>query len=347
MKWIFVAALTLGFASVEPASAQRRNGFFAQLFGTNQNNRSAPAVSTNQRRLNRAMQTALNFFEFDAGTVDGIFGRKSRAAASAYQTFMGYEATGHLTREEGQFLLTAYNEIALKDEALALKVSLGLVESQDLLRALAEGNITVAEAPEDPLPEGPVSMRALCVNIGAAGPTDLLKAQFCNLRQLAIEQADFLIETSLNGQSAEPVYGECRLFTIEMRPQIERILATDGPALVSDMDLWVRRSGVSNEKLARLSETCLGVAYKQDDPEAALASLLALTGLKDAIYIELMGYHMALEIADSPGDFARAQGWMEAAVAAQPEGAVSLTAQSSDLRVAVLADVLGILAAAE
>jgi len=327
--------------------AQRRGGFLAQLFGTGQNTRTQPAISTNQRRMNRAVQTALNFFEFDAGTVDGILGRKSRAAASAFQAFMGYEETGRLTGDESRFLLTSFNEIANIDEALALKVSLGLVSTQDLLKALSEGEAVVADIQEETLQDGPISMQATCVNIGASGPIDLLKAQFCNLRQLAIEQGDFLTETSLSGQSAEPIVGECRLFSIEMRPQIEQIVSANGPELISEMDLWIRRSGVSDEKLARLSETCLGVAYKHDDAEAVLASLLVLSGLNNAIYVELTGYQLALGLGFEQPDFARAQEWMEAAVAAQPEGNVALTAQSSAQRTNVLVDVIGILSSSE
>jgi len=326
--------------------AQRR-GFFAQLFGTGQNTRSQPQLSTNQRRNNRAVQTALNFFEFDAGTVDGIMGQRSRAAVSAYQALMGYEETGRISREESQFLLTAFNEIALKDEALALKVKLELVDPQDLLKAFSGDEIVVADIEAPTEPEGPPSMRSTCVNIGASGPQDHLKAQFCNLRQLAMEQSNFMMETSLSGQSAEPVVGECRLFTLEMRPQIAQLADTPSPDMISEMDLWVRRSGVSEEKLAGLSETCLGVAYQQDNPEAALASLLVLSGLDRAIYTELTGYHLALGLGFEAPDSALALGWMESAVAALPEEEVALTAQTSSQRLAVLADVLGILAPAE
>jgi len=324
--------------------AQRRGGFLAQLFGTGQSTRSQPQLSANQRRINRALQTALNFFEFDAGAVDGIMGRRSRAAVSAFQALMGYEETGRISRDESRFLLTAFNEIALKDEALALKVKLELVDPQDLLKAFSIDEIVVTDIEEPAAPEGPPSMRFTCVNIGASGPQDLLKAQFCNLRQLAMEQSDFMMETSLSGQSAEPVAGECRLFTLEMGPQIEQLAGTASSEVIPEMNLWVRRSGVSEEKLAGLSKTCLGVAYQQDNPEAALASLLVLSGLNRAIYAELTGYHLALGLGFEAPEPALAMGWMEAAVAVLPEGEVALTAQTSDQRLAVLADVLGILA---
>ncbi len=335
-------------ASTEPAFAQRQGGFLSGLFGNNQNNRNQQAAVSAQRRANSSVQAALNFFGFDVGPVDGIIGRKTRAGVGEFQAFMGYDATGNLTHEQRRFLLASFNEISPVNEAMALKISLGLISTQDLLKALSEGEVIIAESPEDTAPEGPISMRSLCVNIGADGPLELVKAQFCNLRQLAIEQGDFLLETSLTATSIEPVIGECQNFTANMRPQIGELATATSTELISDMDLLFRRSGAAQEKLTRQAETCLGVAYQHDDAEAALAALLVLSGLKDAIYIELTGYHLALGLGVEAGsDMPRAQGWMEAAITAQPEGDVSLTSQSSQQRTDVLVDVITILSAQE
>lgn len=66
-------------------------------------------VSSAQRAENREVQTALNYFNFPAGTPDGVLGRRSRAAVSQYQVFMGYPATGYLNLYEKDFLLTSYH----------------------------------------------------------------------------------------------------------------------------------------------------------------------------------------------------------------------------------------------
>ena len=71
--------------------------------------RAAPAVDTAQRADNRQVQTALAYFGFDAGTPDGVMGRKSGTAISAYQMTLGYPATGTLNSFEHDFLLTSYN----------------------------------------------------------------------------------------------------------------------------------------------------------------------------------------------------------------------------------------------
>eukprot|EP00933_Yihiella_yeosuensis_P081081 TRINITY_DN9461_c0_g3_i1.p1 TRINITY_DN9461_c0_g3~~TRINITY_DN9461_c0_g3_i1.p1 ORF type:complete len:556 (-),score=-7.75 TRINITY_DN9461_c0_g3_i1:271-1938(-) len=56
----------------------------------------------------RDIQTSLNYFGFNAGSVDGQLGRQSRAAVSRYQAYMGYPATGQLTQFEKDFLISSY-----------------------------------------------------------------------------------------------------------------------------------------------------------------------------------------------------------------------------------------------
>lgn len=54
------------------------------------------SLNSYQRQQNREVQSALNSFGFDAGAVDGQLGRRSRAAISNYQAYMGYQPTGYL-----------------------------------------------------------------------------------------------------------------------------------------------------------------------------------------------------------------------------------------------------------
>ncbi|WP_293575764.1 peptidoglycan-binding domain-containing protein [Phaeobacter sp.] len=61
------------------------------------------------RAQNRETQTALNYFGFPAGTPDGVMGRKSRAAIAQYQGHMGFVATGQLTPNERDFLVSSYS----------------------------------------------------------------------------------------------------------------------------------------------------------------------------------------------------------------------------------------------
>ena len=65
-------------------------------------------VNTAQREENRTVQTALNYFGFNAGTPDGVFGNNTRRAVTEYQAHMGYSPTGQLTSWEKDFLTASY-----------------------------------------------------------------------------------------------------------------------------------------------------------------------------------------------------------------------------------------------
>ncbi len=68
--------------------------------------------STRQRlpatQEGRMIQSSLNYFGFNAGTVDGQLGRQSRSAISSYQAHMGYPVTGQLSDWEQDFLFNSY-----------------------------------------------------------------------------------------------------------------------------------------------------------------------------------------------------------------------------------------------
>ncbi|MEX0301328.1 MAG: peptidoglycan-binding domain-containing protein [Leisingera sp.] len=70
--------------------------------------RRAPAYSAT-RAENRESQVALNYFGFNAGSPDGVLGRRSRAAITQYQIHMGFPATGYLAPYERNFLVSSYN----------------------------------------------------------------------------------------------------------------------------------------------------------------------------------------------------------------------------------------------
>lgn len=78
------------------------------------NNQKKRTTTTQRSRIpstqeGRAIQASLNYFGFNAGTVDGQLGRQSRSAISNYQAYMGYPATGQLSPFEYDLLTTSYN----------------------------------------------------------------------------------------------------------------------------------------------------------------------------------------------------------------------------------------------
>ena len=69
---------------------------------------SKPSMSSEQRSQNKGIQEALNYFGFNAGTPDGVFGRKTTQAVSQLQACLGYQITGSLNSFEQQFLTQSY-----------------------------------------------------------------------------------------------------------------------------------------------------------------------------------------------------------------------------------------------
>ncbi len=74
---------------------------------TRSTRKAAPAYSAT-REANRETQTALNYFGFNSGTPDGVLGSRSRAAASAFQSHLGYPVTGNLSQYERDFLISSF-----------------------------------------------------------------------------------------------------------------------------------------------------------------------------------------------------------------------------------------------
>ncbi len=65
-------------------------------------------ISSAQRAENRQVQTALNYFGYNVGSVDGSLGRNSRAGISRYQADMGFQPDGYLDNYERDFLLGSH-----------------------------------------------------------------------------------------------------------------------------------------------------------------------------------------------------------------------------------------------
>ncbi|WP_136442867.1 peptidoglycan-binding domain-containing protein [Pacificoceanicola onchidii] len=120
-KFVFAAMMAgIGFSPAPAAADDFIKGLAVGIIGgaiANQPKRRTTTVRRTTsskpkysaaRAQNRETQTALNYFGFNAGSPDGVLGRKSRAAVTQYQVLMGYVASGQLTEFERNFLMTSY-----------------------------------------------------------------------------------------------------------------------------------------------------------------------------------------------------------------------------------------------
>lgn len=99
------------------------------------------------------IQSALNYFGFPAGVVDGQLGRKSHAAIANYQAYMGFQSNGDMTDFEKNFLLTSHQRAQLGGPVISQVLSESYEGNRALLlhfRDELNGTATagVAAAPE-------------------------------------------------------------------------------------------------------------------------------------------------------------------------------------------------------
>jgi peptidoglycan hydrolase-like protein with peptidoglycan-binding domain len=120
--------------------------------------KATPSMSAEQREANKEVQTALNYFGYNVGTADGALGKKSRAAISEYQAFLGYPATGELSEHERTILVTSYHRAVAGGPVIASAVAGSvyglkavLIAQRDEMAGVAPGGL-LAAAPIAPAP---------------------------------------------------------------------------------------------------------------------------------------------------------------------------------------------------
>ena len=164
------------------------------IVGANAKKQRATTRSTNRRTTTKKrstlpstqegknIQSSLNYFGFDAGSVDGQLGRKTRDAVSQYQAYLGYPVTGKLSTFEHNLLISSYNRAQAGGYAVQQQVAANPDGTRGLLKAYraemagqsapsTAGNTTIVVAPQAPAaaaPAAPASALAGASTLAAA-----------------------------------------------------------------------------------------------------------------------------------------------------------------------------------
>ncbi len=371
-------------SSATSAAAQNRAG--ALLFGAlvggaivaganqNQRNQAANSAAAAQRAQNRNVQTALNYFNFDAGVADGVFGRRTRSAVSDLQAYMNFPISGELSAYEKDFLLSSFaraeaggattSNIILTDPEgsralltayLANPIgngnNLGAVQTANSLGGAANdfgsdasndfgsGDAQTANvAPQVQTGTLPVfvtasaepSMDSMC-----SGIVGNIQTQFCDLRAFAVNEGDRLAAT-VQGVTRAEISAQCLGFAPTMASYADGAGAKTSFELLDDLHGWAASTGAAASSLEGIAKVCLGVGYASDNSELALASLLALIGLDQQGYSELLGYHLAFGFGfDGAENKDSGAEWLDTASLAFASGEAGLNGQSGDTRAIV------------
>ncbi len=98
----FIAGAIIGGIVGANAKKQRRTT-------TRTYRKKSTSSSIPSSQEGRNIQASLNYFGFNAGTVDGQLGQRTRNAVSQYQAYLGYPITGQLSAFEQNLLISSYN----------------------------------------------------------------------------------------------------------------------------------------------------------------------------------------------------------------------------------------------
>ncbi|NNK79241.1 MAG: peptidoglycan-binding protein [Litoreibacter sp.] len=280
------------------------------------------------RAENREIQTSLNYFGFPAGVADGVMGRRSRAAASGYQSHMGYPATGQLTQYEKDFLLTSYRRALAGGAATTQQIAADLQGPRGLLHAyrdeLAAGTqpatVPVTTEAAAPAPQPPASgglptfmgassdqsLAAHCNQVtlvtssnggfttsaSMGDPNLALNEQFCLARSYAMSRGDEMI-TKIKSYTPQEIAEQCRGVGTAMQSYVASLSQKTQAEVLGEVSSFALGSGMAPDQLTGTSRICLSVGYSNDDMDIAIGSALLLTALGERAYGELMGHHLS------------------------------------------------------
>lgn len=163
-------------------------------------------VSSAQRQHNREIQSALNYFGFPAGTVDGVLGRRSRTAIAAYQAYLGMPATGKLTEIQDSILIAAYQQATEGAPETLRLISRDPEGPRTLLRRQQQAMIWGGGARRSVYAGLPVEVGDAVDEIAATSdPTAeqlLQRSGFIQLADLNGDgDTDFILDTSYSGSN--------------------------------------------------------------------------------------------------------------------------------------------------
>ncbi|WP_373456017.1 peptidoglycan-binding protein [Tropicibacter sp. Alg240-R139] len=333
-------------------------------------------MSAAQREQNRNVQSALNYFGYNVGTVDGSIGRKTRAGISNYQSDMGYSIDGRLDDAERSFLLNSHHRaqasahVAPYNQILASQGQQGLlrtyrdeqlgiptpqVQQPQVQQATAPAptqNTVPARANTGALPdftfgEQTRSANEHCneINVLTAANGGLtaggnvadaefaLNEQFCLARTQAMAESS-RIEATIPNLSAPQIEAQCQGLTQAMAPQMVGIDSKSPSEVIADGSSFLRNSGKPMDQLVSGGKVCLGVGYRTDDAEMAMASGVLLASAGQLGYGEIVSHHLREGFGAAKGPANVASEWMRMAINAAQSGATVL-GQTPD-RIAVL-----------
>jgi peptidoglycan hydrolase-like protein with peptidoglycan-binding domain len=282
--------------------------------------------NTAQRQENRDVQTALNYYSFPAGGADGVFGRRTRNAISSYQIFLDYPATGYLTEFQKVVLINSYHRSIAGGVTASQVVSTSPYGARGMLKHVHQGMAGVpnelpqqasgqtastsqnsaafqlpsfGDAPDTNSIANHCNKISLITNTNGGytnvstmqDPVFTLNEQFCLARIYAISTSEDMINL-VQGSSAGQIQTQCETLGPAFRTQVSALSLGTRDQVIAKTSEMILSAGMSPAQLTHTAKICLGIGYRTDNAEVALASTLILVALGEPVYGELLGHHL-------------------------------------------------------
>lgn len=364
-------ALVLGILGAIIAGAASQGAQGGQQATRSASAPQRPAISQAQLEQNRQVQTALNYFNYPVGAVDGAFGPATRNGIRNFESALGFSADGNLDDFERSFLLDSYRRAQTSAQVPPYSMIFAREGTQGLLRTyrneqrgIPTPGVNAAALPAtQPTPNAAPALPSFGAALGDTGPSVnshcsqiqvltttnggfttmsmmsdpdfTLNEQFCLARTNAMAQASTAM-ASIAGLNDAQAVQQCDGLSEYMREDIESIANMTPAAVRTDVGRMVRNSGQSEAQLRTTGVVCLGVGYREDRADMALAAALVMVGIDEAAYGEVVAHHLR-EGFGTAASSERSGAWMERTLTSLESGAnpAFLSNQSSE-RVALL-----------
>lgn len=318
------------------------------------------------RRQARDVQSSLNAFGWNVGAVDGSIGRNTRRGISQFQAYMGWTPSGTLSDYEREMLTGAWQMYknglgGQYPHTLQAEGPRGLIKArlnpsiEDQYRPRVIEPIEVVENVKAgggqvivPLAPAGASMNSRCeiVNlrtdaalgpISAANITDANQAlgeKFCDAHSFSIAKSNGRIAGATVPETQ--LTASCTAITEAAKPVFGSLTAERPTAITDRMRAVNATLGLSGANAQAYGEICVGLGYRTDNADMALAGALVLSAAGSTPYAELVGHHLREGFAVEASTEA-AKAWYQSAMAALEQGQPAAFDPSSTLeRVAVI-----------
>lgn len=277
----------------------------------------------------RQTQTALNYFGFNAGTVDGQVGPGTRAAIERYQLAMGFPVNGReFTPDQYDFLSSAYtwataggaNQTGLANTSLLYAYRDSVLNTAPVVAGGPRAPATMVAMPQNgsdsAAPTVPnffanaaatpaVSLASTCNSVMLQSSTNgvmtlanvttdpelVLSEQFCIARTYAISDGERMMR-SITGFTPDQIAAQCQAFMGLLADPIDQVSIVGQDEVLTQVRSFANDSGSQPAELAANARVCLSVGYARDDMRMAVGSSLVLTALGEPAYGELVGHHL-------------------------------------------------------